>query len=93
MNDITSPYFQSSKGCARETLYLLFLFNIAADCLTRMVTQAQEYGLLKGLASDLVPNGVAILQYVDDTIMCFEDNPKYGLNLKLLLYLFEVMSG
>jgi hypothetical protein len=93
LNDITSPYFQSSKGCARVILYLLFLFNITVDYLTKMVTQDQENGLLKGVASDLVPNGVAILQYADDTILCFEDNPKYGLNLKLLLFLFEVMLG
>ena len=48
---------------------------------------------MKGLASDLIPNGASILQYGYDTIPCFEDNPEYDLNLKLLLYLSEVMSG
>ena len=70
-----------------------FLFNIAAECLCKMVLQAQTNGLIDGLASDLVDKGVAILQYADDTILCIEHNPEKALNLKLLLYMFELMSG
>jgi hypothetical protein len=40
-----------------------------------------------------VENGVAILQYADDTVLCVEHDPEKALNLKLLLYMFELMSG
>ena len=49
--------------------------------------------MIDGLASDLVDKGVAILHYADDTILCIEHNPEKALNLKLLLYMFELMSG
>ena len=70
-----------------------FLFNIAADCLTKMVLTAQKNGLIKGLAADLIENGVCILQYADDTVLCFEHDIDKAVNIKLLLYLFELMSG
>lgn len=37
------------------------LFNLVADCLTRMVRKAQNNGLITGLADNLIPKGVAIL--------------------------------
>lgn len=70
-----------------------FLFNLAADCLAKMITNAQNNNLLVGLASDLIPNGVAVLQYADDTIICLEHDVDKAVNLKLLLYIFELMSG
>jgi hypothetical protein len=32
------------------------------------------------------------LQYADDTVICISHDPGKALNLKLLLYLFELMS-
>lgn len=81
------------SGSSRVTPCLRSSFNIGVDSLTKMVTQPQENGLLKGLPSDLIPNGVSILQYVDDIIPCFENNPEYDLNLNLLLYLSELSRG
>ena len=49
--------------------------------------------MITGLASDLIPDGVAVLQYADDTIICLEDDVDKAVNLKLLLYTFEMMSG
>jgi hypothetical protein len=39
-----------------------------------MVKQAQENKLFTGLAANLIPNAVAILQYADDTIVCLEND-------------------
>ena len=50
-------------------------------------------GLITGLAPELVENGVAILQYADDTVLCIEHDLEKAMNLKLLLYMFELMSG
>ena len=58
-----------------------------------MVRQAQTNGLLCGLDDNIIPTGVAILQYVDDTIICLKDDLEMARNMKLLLYLYEVMSG
>uniref|UniRef100_A0A8I7B9N1 Reverse transcriptase domain-containing protein n=1 Tax=Hordeum vulgare subsp. vulgare TaxID=112509 RepID=A0A8I7B9N1_HORVV len=93
LNDEVGEYFQSAKGVRQGDPLSPFLFNLAADCLTKMVLKAQENGMFTGLATDLVENGVAILQYADDTILCFEDNVSNALNIKLLLYIFEIMSG
>ena len=58
-----------------------------------MVTLAQENGLIEGLVPDYIPKGVAILQYADDTIICLKDSRENAQNMKLLLYLYENMSG
>jgi hypothetical protein len=93
INNTTGPYFQSSKGDRQGYPLSPFLFNSAAQCLTKMVLEAQENGLLTGLAPDLVDKGVAIMQYADDTVLCLAHDFDKAINLKLLLYLFELMSG
>ena len=45
------------------------------------------------MAPDLIPNGVALLQYVHHTIICLDHDVDKAVNLKLLLYMFEMMSG
>lgn len=58
-----------------------------------MVLSAQNNGLITRLAENLIPNGVAILQYADDTILYLENNLEKARNAKLLLYMYEIMSG
>jgi hypothetical protein len=41
----------------------------------------------------LIPNGVAVLQYADDTILCMEEDADTTQNMKILLYLYEKMSS
>jgi hypothetical protein len=65
------------------------LFNMAADCLTRMVVKAHQNNFLTGFIKDTIPNGVVIFQYADDIIMCLEHGVEKARNLKLLLYMFE----
>ena len=48
------------------------LFNFVADCLARMILQAQSNNLITGLVEHIIPHGVAILQYADDTIICLK---------------------
>jgi hypothetical protein len=93
INDEMGPYFQSSKGVRQGDPMSPTLFNLIAEALTEMVLRAQENGMLVGLADDLIPRGVAVLQYADDTVLCFSHDPEKALNLKLLLYSFELMSG
>ena len=58
-----------------------------------MVSKAQKSGLIIGLAGNLIPNGVVLLQYTDDTIVCLRNDLEGARNMKLLLYVYELMSG
>lgn len=82
----------SGKGVRQGDPLSPFLFNIAADVLAKMIGMAQNDHLVKGLFPEYVDNGVAILQYADDTILCLQDIEN-AINMKLLLYLYEEMSG
>jgi hypothetical protein len=53
----------------------------------------KKNGLLKGLDDNIVQDGVVILQYVDGTILLLQDDLEGARNLKLLLYIFKIMSG
>jgi hypothetical protein len=85
INNSIGPYFTSHKGVRQGDPLSPLLFNFVADCLARMVRKAQR--------NNLVENGVAILQYADDTIVCLKDDINVARNMKLLLYLYEMMSG
>jgi hypothetical protein len=58
-----------------------------------MVVEAQNNDLITGLVDNLIPKGIAILQYADDTIICLQHNVEKARNVKLLLYIYEQMSG
>jgi hypothetical protein len=58
-----------------------------------MIHKAQENGLVKGLVSDYIEHGLAVLQYADDTILCLEEDTESVQNMKLLLCIYEKMSG
>jgi hypothetical protein len=93
MNDQLGPYFVSHKGVRQGDPLSPILFNFVADYLTRMIRHAQHIRLITGLADNIIPNGVAILQYADDTIICLKENLDNARNMKLVLYLYELMSG
>lgn len=45
------------------------------------------------LVNHILENGVAILQYADDTIICLKHDLCGARNLKLLLYMYKLMAG
>jgi hypothetical protein len=91
-NDI-GHYFQTRNGLRQEDPLSPILFNIIADMLAVLIARAKEDGEVDGLIPHLVYGGVSILQYVDDTIIFMEHDLQNALNMKLMLCIFEQLSG
>jgi hypothetical protein len=58
-----------------------------------MINRAKEDGQVSGLIPHLVDGGVSILQYADDTIIFLEHDLEKAVNMKLVLCIFEQLSG
>jgi len=58
-----------------------------------MVQNAQGNIFFTGLVDHIIPRGVAILQYADDTIIFLKHDIEGVRNMKLLLYMYEMMAG
>ena len=93
MNNKIGSYIKSFKGVRQGDPLSPILFNFVAECLTKMVHKTQENNLIIGLISHVIPNGVAILQFVDDTILFLKHDLEGATHMKLLLYLFEMFAG
>jgi hypothetical protein len=93
LNNLIDPYIKSHKGVRQGDPLYPILFNFVADGLTRMIHKAQSNGPFSGLIDHIIPNGVVVLQYADDTIICLKHDIFKARNLKLLLYMYEMMAG
>jgi hypothetical protein len=69
------------------------LFYLVGDGLAMMTKKDVGEVLVAGLVPHLVEDGGAILQYVDDTILVFEDDLEKSRNVKFILCLFEQISS
>jgi hypothetical protein len=58
-----------------------------------LIARAKEDGRVGGLIPHLVEGGVSILQYADDTILFMEHDLQKAVNMKLILCIFEQLSG
>jgi hypothetical protein len=83
VNNTIGSYFKSGRGVRQGDPLSPFLFNIVADTLAKMISLAQSNKLIEGLVPEYIDNGVAVLQYADDTILCIQDNKEQAAHLKL----------
>ena len=86
-------YFQTRKGLRQGDPPSPMLFNIVADMLAILIARAKEDGQVGSLIPHLVEGGISILQYADDTILFLEHDLEKAVNMKLILCLFEQLSG
>jgi hypothetical protein len=93
VNDDIGRYFQTKKGVRQGDPLSPMLFNIIADMLAILIERAKEDGQVGGLIPHLVEGGISILQYADDTILFLEHDLQKAVNMKLILCLFEELSG
>ena len=87
-NNVMGSYFRPGKGVLQGDPLSPLLFNMAADALPKIIKQTQKNNHLSRLVLEYVEKGVAILQYVDDTILCMEDKLENAVNMKLLLCIY-----
>mgnify|MGYP005830263147 CR=1 FL=1 len=69
------------------------LFNIVVDMLAILIGRAKENSQVGGLVPHLVDGGVSILQNTDDTIIFMQHDLAKARNMKLVLCLFEQLTG
>jgi len=58
-----------------------------------IVSKAKEDSKVKGVVPNLIDGGLSILQYADDTIIFIDHDIEQAKNLKLLICVFEQLSG
>jgi hypothetical protein len=58
-----------------------------------LIARAKEAGQVEGVIPHLVQDGLSILQYADDTIIFMCHDLAKALNMKLILSIFEQLSG
>jgi hypothetical protein len=93
INDAIGHYFKTHKGLRQGDPMSPILFNIVADMLSVLIKRAKDDDQIKGLIPHLVEDGLSILQYADDTILFMDHDLEQAKNMKLLLCVFEQLSG
>jgi hypothetical protein len=58
-----------------------------------MLQKAVNKGHIRGVVDELILGGVSHIQYVDDTVIMIDGSDRSVINLKLILYCFEWLTG
>ncbi|WVZ96381.1 LOW QUALITY PROTEIN: hypothetical protein U9M48_042027, partial [Paspalum notatum var. saurae] len=93
VNGQNGPYFQTRKGLRQDDPLSPILFNIVADMLAIIINRAKDVGKVNGVIPHLVEDGLSILQYADDTVLFMDHDLEKARNMKVLLCIFEKLSG
>jgi hypothetical protein len=93
VNDDLGPNFQTKKGLRQGDPLSPILFNIVVDMLAIILNRAKHDNLIRGVIPHLIEDGLSILQYADDTVIFLDHDLELAKNMKLLLCVFEQLSG
>ena len=93
VNDDLGSFFQTYKGLRQGDPMSPILFNLVVDMLTIFISRAKEEGFISRVVPHLIDDGLSILQYANDTILFLNNDIEQVKNLKLLLCVFEQLSG
>jgi hypothetical protein len=93
VNDDIGHYFQTKKGLRQGDHMSPILFNRDAYMLALLIKRAKDDGKFSGIIPHLVVDGLSILQCADDTILFLDHDLDQAKSMKLLLSVFEELSG
>jgi hypothetical protein len=93
VNDAIGHNFQTRVDLRQGDHLSPILFNIVADMLAILIARAKDVGKVGSLLPHLIDGGISILQYADDTILFLEHDIAKAVNMKLILCIFEQLSG
>ncbi|XP_028059895.1 uncharacterized protein LOC114263529 [Camellia sinensis] len=93
VNGVTTEEFQPQKGLRQGDLLSSFLFIIVAEVLNLLLERAIRIGLFKGATVRTNKLRISHLQFKDDIIIFCEGDKEAILNIKRVLWCFEVMYG
>jgi hypothetical protein len=93
VNDDIGHYFQTKKGLRQGDPMTPILFNAVVDMLALLIKRGEYDGQFSGVIPHLVDEGLSILQYADDTILFLDHDLDQAKSMKLLLSVFEELSG
>ena len=93
VNGHRGPYFRTYQGLRQGDPLSPILFNLVADALSAFLDKAVQKQRLVGVVPHLIHGGISHIQYADDTAIMIDGSDQSILNLKLILYYFEWLSG
>jgi hypothetical protein len=64
-----------------------------ANAMSKMLDSRVAKGHLSGVLYDILPSGIMHIQYGNDIVIMIDGSEKSIVNLKLILYCFEWLSG
>jgi hypothetical protein len=93
VNEEFGDYFPCKRGLRQGDPLSLFLFNLVADVLNKVLKNAHSAGFIRGLGNFLNLGEVLNLQFADDTLLFLQADRKMIHTLKWILLCFENLSG
>ncbi|RLN23448.1 hypothetical protein C2845_PM07G29970 [Panicum miliaceum] len=93
VNGHRGPFFRTYQGLRQGDPLSPILFNLVADALSALLDKAVAKKHIVGVLDYLIQGGISHIQYADDTVIMIDGSDQSILNLKLILYCFEWLSG
>jgi Reverse transcriptase (RNA-dependent DNA polymerase) len=93
INGQQTTYFMCKRGLIQGDPLSLYLFNLDADTLAKILNKAKEHGYIKGLGNFNNNNNMINLNFADDTLIFLQTDVRMLEALKLILIGFKNLSG
>jgi hypothetical protein len=93
INGERSKFFNTYQGLRQGTPLSPIMFNLVVEVIATLMRKDTNHGMIKGVMTHLLPEGITHIQYADDIILMVEGNEQSITYMKFILYCFELLSG